>query len=106
MITGRETRGKLFVGNLQKGTDDDGLASAFARFGRISDTRVIREVGATRSCDYGFVTFADSKMSKIALAIMNGSDLHGRAIIVAQTRCGKLQNYPRRKRFQGYRSVK
>ncbi len=72
---------KLFVGGLAWATDSDGLKTAFAEYGEVSEAKVITDRDTGRSRGFGFVTFADDDAAKIALAL-NGTALVGRSIPV------------------------
>jgi len=73
---------KLFVGSLAWATTDDGLREAFARFGEVTDAKVITDRETGRSRGFGFVTFADDAAADDAIAAMNGSTLDGRTLNV------------------------
>ncbi|HJL15345.1 MAG TPA: RNA-binding protein [Sandaracinaceae bacterium LLY-WYZ-13_1] len=73
---------KLFVGSLSWNTDDRGLEDAFARFGEITDAKVITDRESGRSRGFGFVTFADPSCAQEALNEMNGAQLDGRTLNV------------------------
>lgn len=81
---------KLFVGSLSWNTDDHALEAAFARFGEITDAKVITDRDSGRSRGFGFVTFADSSAAQKAVQEMNGAQLDGRTLNVdiAQERGG------------------
>ena len=44
---------KLFVGSLSWGTSDDGLRTAFAAFGEVTDAKVITDRDTGRSRGFG-----------------------------------------------------
>lgn len=73
---------KLFVGSLSWNTDDHGLEQAFARFGTITDAKVITDRDSGRSRGFGFVTFADPSSAQQAMQEMNGAELDGRSLNV------------------------
>ncbi len=52
---------KLFVGGLNWKTTDDGLRSAFDRFGEITEAKVITDRETGRSRGFGFVTFVENE---------------------------------------------
>jgi RNA recognition motif-containing protein len=81
---------KLFVGSLSWNTDDRALEAAFARFGEITDAKVITDRESGRSRGFGFVTFADAGAAQRAQQEMNGAQLDGRTLNVdiAQERGG------------------
>lgn len=82
---------KLFVGSLSWNTDDHGLEQAFARYGEVTDAKVITDRDSGRSRGFGFVTFADPSCAQRAMEEMNGSELDGRNLNVdiAQERGGR-----------------
>lgn len=82
---------KLFVGGLSWDTDDDGLRSAFAAHGSVTEAKVISDRETGRSRGFGFVTFADSESASAAMAKLDGTDLDGRTI-----RVNHAENKPRR----------
>lgn len=73
---------KLFVGGLSWNTNDDGLRSAFERFGSIDEAKVITDRDTGRSRGFGFVTFGDGEAAKSAMSEMDGQALDGRNIKV------------------------
>jgi RNA recognition motif-containing protein len=50
---------KLFVGSLGWNTKDEALREAFARFGEVTEAKVITDRETGRSRGFGFVTFAN-----------------------------------------------
>lgn len=81
---------KLFVGGLSWDTNDASLRSAFARFGEVSEAKVITDRETDRSRGFGFVSFNDEAAADTAIQEMDGSTLDGRTIKVneAQDRRG------------------
>ncbi len=73
---------KLFVGGLSWGTRDQGLRTAFEKFGQVEEAKVIMERETGRSRGFGFVTFANPEDAARAMAAMNGATLDGRTIRV------------------------
>ncbi len=81
---------KLFVGGLNFKTGDDQLREGFARFGEVTEAKVIMDRATGRSRGFGFVTFADDAAAENAMAEMNGKEFDGRTIKVneAEERSG------------------
>lgn len=77
---------KLFVGSLSWNTTDHELAEAFARFGDITEAKVITDRDTGRSRGFGFVTFADSAAADAAMNEMNGAQIDGRQVTVNEAR--------------------
>lgn len=73
---------KLFVGGLSWSTNDEGLRSAFERFGSVSEAKVIMDRDTGRSRGFGFVTFEDDEDAQNAISSLDGADLDGRKIKV------------------------
>lgn len=71
---------KLFVGGLSWDTDTEGLRTAFAEYGNISDAVVVQDRETGRSRGFGFVTFDNDEEGKKAMSAMNGATLDGRTI--------------------------
>lgn len=77
---------KLFVGGLPFSTTDDELKDAFAAHGTVASAVVIRERDSGRSKGFGFVEYENDDEGKAAETAMNGAELGGRTISVAQAR--------------------
>ncbi len=75
---------KLFVGGLSWGTTDDRLKEAFARFGEVSEAKIINDRESGRSRGFGFVTYADPGAAELAVRELDGKDLDGRTIRVSE----------------------
>lgn len=73
---------KLFVGGLNWKTTDEGLRQAFARFGEITEAKVITDRETGRSRGFGFVTFVQAESAEDAISEMDGAQLEGRTIKV------------------------
>lgn len=73
---------RLFVGGLSWGTTEDELRAAFAEFGQVTDTVIIKDRDTGRSRGFGFVTMADRKDAAKAMDALNDSELGGRTIAV------------------------
>lgn len=90
---------KLFVGGLSWNTDDNGLHSAFSRFGNVSEAKVVSDRETGRSRGFGFVTFADSGEADTAIQAMHGADLDGRTLNVNEARERTNDRGPRAERW-------
>ena len=73
---------KLFVGGLSFDTTDIGLREGFARFGEITEAKVITDRDTGRSRGFGFVSFTEESAAQQAIAEMNGTEFDGRNIKV------------------------
>jgi len=77
---------KLFVGGLPFATTDEELQQLFAAHGTVSSATVVRDRESGRSKGFGFVEFESDEEGKKAESALNGTDVGGRTISVAQAR--------------------
>ena len=77
---------KLFVGGLPFATTDDELNQLFAAHGTVASATVVRDRETGRSKGFGFVEYENDDEGKAAEKALNGSDLGGRSISVAEAR--------------------
>jgi len=77
---------KLFVGGLPFSTTDEELKEIFAAHGTVASATVVRDRDSGRSKGFGFVEFENDEEGKAAETALNGSDVGGRNISVAQAR--------------------
>lgn len=77
---------KVFVGGLPFATTDDELRDAFAAHGAVASATVVRDRETGRSKGFGFVEFENDDEGKAAETALNGSELGGRTISVAEAR--------------------
>ncbi|MBN1960984.1 MAG: RNA-binding protein [Deltaproteobacteria bacterium] len=75
---------KVFVGGLSFDIQDDGLREGFARFGEITEAKVITDRTTGQSRGFGFITFANEDSVSSAIAEMNGTEMGGRTIRVSE----------------------
>lgn len=76
---------KLFVGSLAWATTDDSLGQFFAQAGNVVTAKVIRDRVTNKSRGFGFVEMGSAEEAEKAIEL-NGKDLDGRAISVAEAR--------------------
>jgi RNA recognition motif-containing protein len=77
---------KVFVGGLPFSTTDDELREIFAAHGKVASANVVRDRETGRSKGFGFVEFEDNEEGKAAEKALNGSEMGGRTISVAEAR--------------------
>ena len=77
---------KLFVGGLPFATTDDELNQLFASHGTVASATVVRDRDSGRSKGFGFVEFESDDEGKAAEKALNGSEVGGRSISVAEAR--------------------
>jgi RNA recognition motif-containing protein len=73
---------RLYVGNLSFNTDENALQAAFARFGEVSEVKVVMDRETGRSRGFAFVTMGDANAARSAISQMDGSMVDGRALRV------------------------
>ncbi len=86
---------KLFVGNLSFDTTEDELKELFAQAGTVQSVNIIRDKYTNNPKGFGFIEMGSNDEAKKAIAQLNGKELHGRNITVAEARP------PRERRFGG-----
>ena len=77
---------KLYVGNLSYDTTDSSLETAFAQAGSVVSASVITDRDTGRSRGFGFVEMSDESAAAAAVEQLNGKDLDGRTIKVAEAK--------------------
>ena len=77
---------KLYVGNLPYSTTADELEQAFAAVGAVADVAVITDRETGRSKGFGFVEMETEELAKAAIEALDGKELGGRTLRVAEAR--------------------
>jgi cold-inducible RNA-binding protein len=77
---------KLYVGNLNYDTDDEGLKKAFAEFGEVESVDIVIDRYTGRSKGFGFVQMPDDQAAQKAIEGLDGKDLDGRSLRVEAAR--------------------
>jgi len=77
---------KLFVGSLPFATTSDQLREMFAQIGEVVEANIVTDKMTGRSRGFGFVEMAKEKDAKSAIEKLNGSDVDGRKIFVAEAK--------------------
>jgi cold-inducible RNA-binding protein len=78
-------------------TTDDELREAFEAHGKVASANVVRDRDTGRSKGFGFVEFENDEEGKAAEKALNGSELGGRTISVAEAR--PKEDRPRENRW-------
>jgi RNA recognition motif-containing protein len=76
---------KLFIGSLAWATNDQSLMNHFASIGQVVSARVVTEKMTGRSRGFGFVEYQNAEDAAAAIEKLNGSELDGRNITVAES---------------------
>jgi len=77
---------KLYVGNLSYETTGDMLRTLFAEAGEVTSATVISDRETQRSKGFGFVEMATDEAAAEAITKLNGKEIAGRSITVAEAR--------------------
>ncbi len=77
---------KLYVGNLNYRTTDEMLKEAFGPFGEVQAVNVITDRESGRSKGFAFVEMATEEAAQAAINGMNGKNVDGRDLTVAEAR--------------------
>ena len=77
---------KLYVGNLNFDTTEDGLKAFFSEAGQIDRVNIIRDKFTNRSRGFAFVEISDEATAKKAVEMLNGKQCDGRALKVNEAR--------------------
>jgi RNA recognition motif-containing protein len=88
---------KVFVGGLPFSTTDEELNELFAAHGKVASANVVRDRESGRSKGFGFVEFENEEEGKAAEKALNGSEVGGRTISVAEAR--PKEDRPRENRW-------
>ncbi|MEZ5356707.1 MAG: RNA-binding protein [Bryobacteraceae bacterium] len=76
----------IFVGNLSFDTTQDDLYAAFSAYGNVERVNVVTDRDTGRSRGFAFVEMTQASEAQTAISVLNGSELHGRAINVNEAR--------------------
>eukprot|EP00250_Pteridium_aquilinum_P013579 c21433_g2_i1 orf=330-1442(-) len=81
-VSCRAMSSRLFVGGLSFTTEEEGLRTAFSKYGEVVDARIVTDRESGRSRGFGFVTFLAEADADTAKDKLNGQFLDGRVIRV------------------------
>ena len=77
---------KLFVGSLPFATTSDELREMFAQVGEVVEANIVTDKMTGKSRGFAFVEMAKEEDVKKAIEKLNGSDVGGRKIFVAEAK--------------------
>ena len=93
----------LFVGNLSFQTTQDDLTSIFSQYGAVERVNVVTDRMTGQPRGFAFIEMTDPAAAQNAIANLNGSELHGRAINVNEARPKPAGGGDYGRRSSGYR---
>lgn len=76
----------IFIGNLSRQVTDADLREAFEAHGQVASANVIKDKFTGESRGFGFVEMSVQAEAQAAIAALNGKDLKGRALNVAEAK--------------------
>ncbi len=76
----------IYVGNLSRDLSESDLREAFAAFGEVSSSSIIKDKFSGESRGFGFVEMPNKDEAEKAIAALNGKDLKGRTATVNEAR--------------------
>ncbi|MGC1952074.1 MAG: RNA-binding protein [Gammaproteobacteria bacterium] len=76
----------IYVGNLPYSITDADLRETFARFGEVTQVRLISDRFSGESKGFGFVEMGNNSQADAAISALNGTDMKGRNITVNQAK--------------------
>uniref|UniRef100_A0A2K6JRB5 RRM domain-containing protein n=1 Tax=Rhinopithecus bieti TaxID=61621 RepID=A0A2K6JRB5_RHIBE len=88
--------GKLYIGGLNRETNEKMLKAVFVKHGPISEVLLIKD-RTSKSRGFAFITFENPADAKNAAKDMNGKSLDGKAIKVEQAKKPSFQSGGRRR---------
>ena len=77
---------KLYVGNLDFATTESSLTELFGTVGEVASVALITDRMTGRSRGFAFIEMADNEGAKAAIEQLNGQQVDGRALKVAEAR--------------------
>lgn len=77
---------RLFVGGLPFSSTEDELKTLFAQAGTVVSVTIIIDKFSGRSKGFGFVEMSSDEEAEKAIATLNGSEMGGRKLIVAEAK--------------------
>jgi cold-inducible RNA-binding protein len=77
---------KLYVGNLGYNTTEPALTEFFESVGQVVSANIITDRMSGRSRGFGFVEMADEAAAQEAIDQLNGQELDGRSLKIAEAK--------------------
>ncbi|HLG33078.1 MAG TPA: hypothetical protein VI362_08535 [Ignavibacteriaceae bacterium] len=76
----------IYVGNLSQEVSEEDLNTLFAEYGKVSSTKVIRDMFSQESRGFGFVEMPGQAEAQKAIDELNTRELKGKKLIVNEAR--------------------
>ncbi len=75
---------RIYVGNMNYNTDNDRLREVFSAYGEVVDVHIVMDRDTGRPRGFAFVEMAVDEDAEKAIAGLNGGDVDGRQLKVAE----------------------
>lgn len=85
---------KIYVGNLNYATTEEGLSNLFGAYGEVISVAVIKDKFSNRSKGFGFVEMADETAAQNAITELNEKEFEGRRLRVNVAQEKPRRTYP------------
>lgn len=76
----------IYVGNLAQDVSEQELTTLFAEYGKVSSTKIIRDMFSQESRGFGFVEMPSQAEAQKAIEGLNTKDVKGKKLIVNEAR--------------------
>ena len=76
----------IYVGNISRTANEQDLKDAFAAFGEVTGSSIIKDKFSGESRGFGFVEMSNKEEAEKAISGLNGVDLKGRPLTVNEAR--------------------
>jgi len=76
----------IYVGNLAYNVTEEDLKKAFEAYGQVATANIIKDQYSNQSKGFGFVEMPDKAEAHAAISGLNGKDLSGRTLNIAEAR--------------------
>lgn len=92
---------KLYVSNLAFSMSDNGLEGIFAEVGSVVSAKIITDRRSGRSKGFGFVEMETEEQAQEAIRKLNGNEVQGRVISVAEAKPQEPREFNGNRDFGG-----
>ncbi len=90
---------KIFVASLPFKLEENDIRETFEEYGEVSSVKLVLDKETGKKKGFGFVEMPDDEQARKAIADLNGLEIYGRAIAVAQAEEKAGGNNNRRSNF-------
>lgn len=77
---------RLYVGNLNFNTTEDGVRETFGAFGEVTSVHLVTDRDTGQPRGFGFVEMEDASAAQAAIDGLNGTQFDGRTLTVNEAR--------------------